>query len=51
LPTVKAWKIESLSASNKNEVKEESKEEPAIRGDDDLDVLFGNDDGKDGLPF
>jgi len=48
--TVKAWKIESLSASNENEVDKNVKEEPAQRGDEDLDAYFGN-DGKDGLPF
>jgi len=46
--TVKAWKIESLSASNENEVEKDFKEEP--RGDEDLDVLWSNDE-KDGLPF
>jgi len=50
--TVKAWKIESLSASNENEVEKDFNEAPPIKGDDDLDVLWGNnDDGKDGLPF
>ena len=49
--TVKAWKIESLSASSENEVERDIKEEPAIRGSDDLDVLWGNGDDKDGLPF
>ena len=46
--TVKVWKIESLSASNENEVEKDFKEEP--RGDEDLDVLWSNDE-KDGLPF
>jgi len=50
--TVRAWKIESLSASNENEVEKNFNEAPPIRGDEDLDVLWGNnDDGKDGLPF
>ena len=48
--TVKAWKIESLSASNENEVEKNFNEAPPLTGDDDLDVLFGNDD-KEGLPF
>jgi len=50
--TIKAWKIESLSASNENEVEKNFNEAPPLTGDDDLDVLWGNnDDGKDGLPF
>ena len=38
--TVKAWKIESLSASN--EVEKNFNEASPIRGDEDLDAYFGN---------
>jgi len=50
--TVKVWKIESLSASNENDVEKNFNEAPPLTGNDDLDALWGkNDEGKDGLPF
>jgi len=49
--TVKAWKIESLSVSNENEVEKRFNEIPPIREDEGLDAYFGNSDEKDGLPF
>ena len=48
--TVKAWKIELLSASNENEVDKDLEEKSSINGDVDFDVLFGNED-KEVLPF
>ena len=47
--TVKAWKIESLSAPNGNE--QNIKEEPALRGDEDLDAYFGSGGKDEEMPF
>ena len=47
--TVKAWKIESLSASN--EVEKNFNEAPPLRGDEDLDAYFGNERKDDEMPF
>ena len=49
--TVKAWKIESLSASNNNEVGKDFNEAPPLRGDEDLDAYFGVYDEKGVPPF
>ena len=49
--TVKAWKIESLSASNVNEVEKGFNEAPPLRGDEDLDTYFGVYDEKGAPPF
>ena len=50
--TVKAWKINLLSAPNENEVEKNLKEEPSINGNVEVEALFGNDEDEDGgLPF
>ena len=47
--TIKAWKIETLSAPNGNEVGNNIKEEP-INGNANLDAFFAN-DKEDDMPF
>ena len=49
--TIKAWKIESLSASNENEVEIHLIKEPPLRGNDDFNVPLPKEEDEDGLPF
>jgi len=49
--TVKAWKIESLSVSNNNEVGKDLSKESTLRGDEDLDTYLGVYDDKGAPPF
>ena len=48
--TVKAWKINLLSASNGNEVDNNLEEETSLSRDKE-DALLGSDEEDDGLPF
>ena len=49
--TVKAWKIESLLTSNENEVNNNIGVESNVVENVELEILAGNEEEDDGLPF